>query len=70
MNNDGDLFEELVDIIDGKFDAGETSYSEVIGTLSTLKTVYKAQWKAICTETADESNECECDEMEDVAKLQ
>ena len=55
-----DLFDELMDFIGDKFDAEETSYSEVIGALSTLKTMYKAQWQSICNEMADDDDEEEC----------
>ena len=67
------LFDDMMDFIDAKFQAEETSYSEVIGALSTLKTMYKAQWNAICNEMAnDDECDCGCCEVEtkDVPKLQ
>jgi len=54
------LFEDMMDFIDAKFKSDEAGYSEVIGALSTLKTMYKAQWKSICKELA---NECDEDEL-------
>ena len=69
-----DLFDELMDFIGDKFDADETNYSEVIGALTTLKTMYKAQWQSICNEMAEDDNECDCGccevQPKDVPKLQ
>ena len=69
-----DLFDDMMDFIDAKFQADATNYSEVIGALSTLKTMYKAQWQAICNEMAEDDNECDCGccevEPKDVPKLQ
>ena len=68
-----DLFCDMMDFIDAKFQNDEASYSEVIGALTTLKTMYKAQWNAICNEMV-EDDECDCGccevEPEDVPKLQ
>src|SRR3990167_418163 len=74
MSEKQDLFDGLMDFIGNKFYAEEISYSEVIGALTTLKTMYKAQWSAICNEMANEE-ECDCGcgcdvEQEDVPKLQ
>jgi len=71
----GGAYQSLMDFIGDKFEAEETSYSEVIGALSTLKTMYKAQWQSICNEMADDDEEecqCGCCEVEpkDVPKLQ
>ena len=73
MSEKQDLFDSLMDFIGDKFEAEETSYSEVIGALSTLKTMYKAQWKAICDEMVEDDDECDCGcerETEDAPKLQ
>jgi len=56
----GGAYQSLMDFIGDKFEAEETTYSEVIGTLYTLKTMYKAQWKAICDEMVEDDNECDC----------
>jgi len=73
MSEKQDLFDSLMDFIGDKFETEETSYSEVIGTLSALKTMYKAQWQAICNEMV-EDDECDCGccdvEPQDVPKLQ
>ena len=75
MSNEKNLFDDMMDFIDAKFQADETNYSEVIGALATLKTMYKAQWQAICNEMADDDDEeCQCGcckvESKDVPKLQ
>jgi len=61
------LFDDMMDFIDAKFKADEVGYSEVIGALSALKTMYKAQWQSICNELADEDDDederlCDCSE--------
>lgn len=71
MNEEKDLFDELMEFIDAKFEADETSYSEVIGALVAAKEVYKAQWTAICNEIAnDDSDECSCCDGKEEIKLQ
>ena len=55
-----DLFDDMMDFIDAKFQADETSYSEVIGTLATIKTMYEARWNYICNDLANEEGEEEC----------